>query len=448
MALQNGRLDVESVRQLSAEPGLLAADQHLGPFVGTDLEVGQDLVLLRLAGLRPDHCRHVARIALFDGFHTGYGALDEGLVDVFLDQRARRAGADLALVEGEQHKALDRLVEKGVVLGHHVGKEDVRRLATQFQRHRDQVLGRGLHDLLARHGRAGKGDLGDALRGGQCVPDFGTVAVDDIEHTGRQQITDDLHQHHDRSGGLFRRFEHDTVARCQRRGQLPRSHQDREVPRDDLPDNAQRLVEVIGNRVIVDLRHRAFLTAQNACEIAEMVDRQRNIGGGGLADRLAVVPGFGQRQQIEVCFHHIGDFQQGIGALSGRFASPGHFCGMGGVQRQGNVVGVRAGDRAHHGAGDRGDIVKVAAVDRGREPASDVVVIAFLERRRVGAVNLGHFIHCRSSSGPRSFPGMGRACAENAALSAGGPAEDRARCLSCETGHAMFSFSPRRFMRR
>jgi ParB family chromosome partitioning protein len=50
-------------------------------------------------------------------------------------------------------------------------------------------------------------------------------------------------------GGL----EHGAVARRQRGRQLPRRHQQREVPRDDLADHAQRLVEMIGDGVVVDL---------------------------------------------------------------------------------------------------------------------------------------------------------------------------------------------------
>ena len=45
----------------------------------------------------------------------GEGARHELVVDGFLDQRAARAGAHLALVEGEQDEALDGLVEEGVV---------------------------------------------------------------------------------------------------------------------------------------------------------------------------------------------------------------------------------------------------------------------------------------------------------------------------------------------
>ena len=59
-----------------------------------------------------------------------------------LDQRAGRAGADLALVEREHREALERLVAEVVVGAADVVEEDVRALAAQLQRHRDQVLAR------------------------------------------------------------------------------------------------------------------------------------------------------------------------------------------------------------------------------------------------------------------------------------------------------------------
>ena len=55
------------------------------------------------------------------------------------------------------------------------------------------------------------------------------------------------------SGRLLGRLEHDAVAGGQRRRQLPGRHQQREVPRDDLADDAERLVEVVGDGVVVDL---------------------------------------------------------------------------------------------------------------------------------------------------------------------------------------------------
>ena len=82
---------------------------------------------------------------------------------------------------------------------------------------------------------------------------FAAVAVDDVQHARRQQVGDQLGQHEDADRRALGRLEHHAVAGAQRRGQLPGRHQDREVPRDDLADHAERLVEVVGDGVVVDL---------------------------------------------------------------------------------------------------------------------------------------------------------------------------------------------------
>ena len=96
---------------------------------------------------------------------------------------------------------------------------------------------------------------------------------------GGQQVGDQLHQQHDRGRRLLGRLEHDGVAGGQRRGELPGGHQQREVPRDDLADDAERLVEVVGDGVVVELARCALLGADRAGEVAEVVDGQRQVGG-------------------------------------------------------------------------------------------------------------------------------------------------------------------------
>jgi hypothetical protein len=81
-------------------------------------------------------------------------------------------------------------------------------------------------------------------------------------------------------------IEHYRISGGQRRGEFPRRHQDREIPRNDLTDHAEWFVEVVGDRVVVELTDRAFLCPDHAGEIAEVVDRQRQVGGQRLADCL------------------------------------------------------------------------------------------------------------------------------------------------------------------
>ncbi len=70
---------------------------------------------------------------------------------------------------------------------------------------------------------------------------------------GRHDVGDDLGQLEDRPRRGRGRLEHGAVAGGQGRSDLPGGHQQREVERDDLADHAERLVEVVGDRVLVDL---------------------------------------------------------------------------------------------------------------------------------------------------------------------------------------------------
>jgi hypothetical protein len=134
-----------------------------------------------------------------------------------MDQRARGAGAHLALVEGEHHEALDRLVQKLVVGGSHVRQEDVRALAAQLECDRDDVLAGVLHDQPAGGGLPGERHLRHPRTGGQRLAGLHAEAVDHVEHPPRQQVRDQLDHLEDRRGRLLGRLEHHAVAGRERR---------------------------------------------------------------------------------------------------------------------------------------------------------------------------------------------------------------------------------------
>ncbi|MCY1200129.1 hypothetical protein D9M72_115550 [compost metagenome] len=395
VAGEYGRLDVVAARQVAVQHVALAAGEALRAFLAAQVDVRQDLLQLFGGRLRADHGAGVERMALADRGHALECALHEAVVDRFLDQRARRAGADLALVQREHGKAFQRLVEEGVVGGQHVLEEDVGRLAAQLQRHRDQVLRRVLHDQPAGGGLAGERHLADARARCQRLAGFQPEAVDHIDHARRQQVADDLHQHQDRCGRLLGRLEHHAVAGGQGRRQLPGGHQQREVPRDDLADHAQRLMEMVGNGVGVDLGDAAFLRTDAAGKVAEVVDRQRQVGGGGFAHRLAVVDALGHGQQLQVGLDAVGDAAQDIGALGGGGVGPRGLGGVGGVQRGVDILLAGARHARERLAGDRRDRLEVLAAG-GRHPlAADVVLVLLLVG--VADAQLGDFRHVHVS---------------------------------------------------
>ena len=78
----------------------------LGALALTDLDVGQDLLQLVVGRLRADHGFGVQRIPLAHGLGADGRQGEELIVDIGLNQAARRARAHLTLVEGEHGEAL------------------------------------------------------------------------------------------------------------------------------------------------------------------------------------------------------------------------------------------------------------------------------------------------------------------------------------------------------
>ncbi len=391
VALEHRGLDVVAAGQVAAEHVALAADQAFGTFLLAQVQVRENLLQLFLRGLRADHGALVERVALGDGGHALQGAFHEAVVDRFLDQHAAGAGADLALVQREHGEAFQRLVEEGVVGAHHILEEDVGALAAQLQRDRDDVLAGVLHDEPAGGGLAREGDLRDAVAGRQRLAGLQAEAVDHVQHARGQQVADHLEQDQDGGRRLLRGLEHHAVAGSQGGCQLPDGHQDREVPGNDLAHDAQRLVEVVGHGVMVDLADAAFLRPHGAREVAEVVDGQRNVGRHGLAQRLAVVDGFSHRDGQQVGFHAVGDLQQDVGPVRRGGLAPGRLGLVRGVQRGVHVLVVGTRNRGEHLAVDGRAVLEVLAVHRRNPLAADVVAVLLLVG--VGDAEVGDFCH-------------------------------------------------------
>ncbi len=137
---------------------------------------------------------------------------------------------------------------------------------------------------------------------------------------------------------------------------------------------------MIGGGVIIDLRQGAFLGADGPGEVAEVVHRQGQVRVQGFTDRLAVVPGFGDRQHFQVLLDAVRDLVQDDRPFGDTGPAPRRGGGMCGVQRQFDVFGGGAGHLTERFAGDRGDVLEVHALDRGHPLAPDVILVARLER--------------------------------------------------------------------
>mmetsp|Transcript_22780 Transcript_22780/g.66995 ORF Transcript_22780/g.66995 Transcript_22780/m.66995 type:complete len:305 (-) Transcript_22780:714-1628(-) len=127
-----------------------AAGEHLCALRGAEVDVVDDLLVLRARDLRPHHRRLVERVPRLDRLRARDDLLHEAVVDVFLHEQPRLARAHLSLVEGKEHRPLHRLVKEVVVLVEDGGEEEGRALAAQLERRRDQALRRRMQDVLPR----------------------------------------------------------------------------------------------------------------------------------------------------------------------------------------------------------------------------------------------------------------------------------------------------------
>ncbi|VVP39304.1 hypothetical protein PS880_04759 [Pseudomonas fluorescens] len=234
--------------------------------------------------------------------------------------------------------------------------------------------------MRADRGRAGEGDFGNAFAGGQRFAGLFAIALHDVQHTGRQQVANQLDQYGNAQRSLLGRLEHHAVTGSQCWGEFPGGHQDREVPRDDLPDHTQWFMNVIGDGVAVDLGRAAFLGADATGEVAEMVGRQRDVGVEGFANGFAVVPGFGDCQQFEILLDAVGDFQQHQRTRLGGRGTPGIGSGVGSVQGLVDVFGGGAREFGNRLAIHWRGIGEVLTFDRRDELAADVVTVFGLKR--------------------------------------------------------------------
>ena len=160
----------------------------------------------------------------------------------------------------------------------------------------------------------------------------------------------------------------------QRRPELPRRHQQREVPRDDLPDHADRLAQRVGVEVGArHVRHRdvnrvALDLGGPARHVVEQVGGQRHIGRLGDSEWLAVV----QRLQL-------GEL---VGVLQDEVADPPDDAAPLG---RGHPAPRPLLERLARGPDSPVDVLGAALGDPGeRLPGGGVGRLERLARRRIG----------------------------------------------------------------
>jgi hypothetical protein len=225
----------------------------------------------------------------------------------------RTGGAALTHIEEDRaRRAADRNIHVGV------GEDDGRRFAAEFQRYLLQIAGGRLDDQLADFGRAGECNLVDVRMrrqrraGGLAKP--GQDIDDAIGETG---FLNKLPEAQCAERRLLGRLQDDRAAGRQCRRNLPRRHHQWEVPRDDLPDDADRFAQGIGMPVAGrgDGDCRAVDLGRPAGHVPQDLVRTRQVDIARVADRLAVVERLEFGNLIGVAFEKIGELPNQLAAI-------------------------------------------------------------------------------------------------------------------------------------
>ena len=354
------------------------------------LDVRQHGVHLLGVNQGTDRGLWVQRVAWLPAFQGLDHHRQELVLDRTLDQQARACGAHFALVEGDG---------AGSGFGsslqvRRVGEDDVRALATGFQPDALHVRFACVHhQLLGDLGRTCEHQGVDVHVQGQGLAYGVAIAWQHVQHASRDTGFD--RQLGDADGGqrrFFGRLEHHRVTGSQRWAEFPAGHQQREVPRYDGTDHTYRLA---GNQAKLVVRGRGDFVVDLVDGFGSPVNglgRTRDVDAGGVADRLAHVQGFQQRQLFNVLAQQVGEADQ-LGLALGRGQLRPHAGVEGGAGVFHSAVGigqVAAGnlgqeasvDRAQALEGFTGCGIGVFAVDEGA--AFDLQLLGTLFPVRTG----------------------------------------------------------------
>ena len=194
--------------------------------------------------------------------------------DALLHEKPGSGAADLALIEPDR---IDDTFNGSIEIS--IFMNDEGRLAAQFQRKLLARTGGGLADEPADFGRTGEGDLVDIGMINECRTRL-AVACDDVDDARRQAcLAADFGEGQGRERREFGGLQDHGVTGGEGGCDLPGQHEQREIPRNDLPAHADRL---IAGKFVGDHLGPAGV-------MIEMAGDERNIDITGLTDRLAIV---------------------------------------------------------------------------------------------------------------------------------------------------------------
>ena len=190
-------------------------------------------------------------------------------------------------------------------------------LLPRLERHLLQVTGGGMDDQLADFRRAGECDLVHVrMRGDRGAGR--AVTGDDIDHAWREAgFLDQLAETYRGEGCLFGRLQHDRASRRECRRDLPDRHQQREVPRDDLPDHTHRFAQAVSVPIAGcgDRNALAGDLGGPTAHVAQQFAAEGHIDRPRVADGLAVIERFQFREFVGVGFENVAELPHQFAAV-------------------------------------------------------------------------------------------------------------------------------------
>src|SRR5215210_1783195 len=292
--------------------GRLAAERH-GRVFG---DVGGDLLAV-VGGDQGTHLRLLVERVPDAQPRDGRLHEREKLVEDTLLYLYTRAGTAVLLGVAEDGDGRRR----GGLLQVGVGEDHVRGLATQFEGDAlYSACGAG-HDALADLRGTREGDLRDVRMLDETFPHLSPRPADDLDDAlgdaRLERYAPELHGGERRELG---RLEDERVARREGRGHLPARDGEREVPRDDEPDDAQRLTE----RNVDAPRDRDGVAEQFLGHPRVVVKGLRHHLhlGARVADRLACVLRLQLREVLVLCLQGVGEAPEEARTVAGLYVPP------------------------------------------------------------------------------------------------------------------------------
>ncbi len=199
---------------------------------------------------------------------------DQILGNAFLHQQARARTANLPLIEPDSvDQSLDCAIQVGIV------EDDERRLSSQLKRQTFGSCCGGAANGASDFGGTGERNFVHVGMFHQCLAGR-AVSGNDVDDTGGQSgLLTKFSEGERGQRSEFRGLQHDCVSGGESRSNLPRRHEQREIPGDNLPYDTTSFV----------LRKLLLEKLRPARMVVEVPRYQGNVDVTTLADGLAVV---------------------------------------------------------------------------------------------------------------------------------------------------------------